>query len=364
MSHTEKKEFIFNIDTLGACNLRCPSCPQGNVETRNPQGFMAPELLEKIINKAKSECKVVNFELFNWTEPLLHPKMPEMVKMVQSHDIKCDLSSNLNKLPDADKIMAANPFRFRISCSGFTQEVYGRTHRAGNIEVVKENMVKLAEAKKRTGATTLIHLFYHRYKHNLREEPLMREFSEKLGFQFLACWAAMMPVEKVADYAEGKLAPEDKEVVDLLLLPLDKALTVGRGEAPDKPCLIQTEKIALDFKGNVVLCCGIYDSTRFKIGNYLDMPIEKIQELRMAHSMCGRCARHGVFPYITTGGKAFDDLALANVPSADDMKVLRKELDRNKVRKMLESVSRKIFTMEQSAYLGSKFDRVRQLLGK
>jgi len=67
MSPVEKKEFIFNVDTLGACNLRCPSCPQGNVEARNPQGFMDPSLLDKIVKKAKSECKVVNFELFNWT---------------------------------------------------------------------------------------------------------------------------------------------------------------------------------------------------------------------------------------------------------------------------------------------------------
>jgi len=324
---------------------------------------MDPSLLERIVRKAKSECKVVNFELFNWTEPLLHPKIDQLIDIVQREGIKCDLSSNLNKLPDPDKVMQANPFRFRISCSGFTQDVYGKTHRAGNIEVVKENMRSLAAAKKRKGASTLIHVFYHRYKHNLREEPLMREFAESLGFQFIACWAAMMPVEKVVDYAEGIVADGDKEVIELLLLPLKEALEAGKARASE-PCLLQTGKIAMDYKANVVLCCGIYDSNRFRIGNYLEMPIEKIQEIRLAHQMCGKCARTGVFPYMTTGGPEFDALAMANVPSPGDLQVLKRELDRTKVRKFLEKISRKVFTMEQSAYLGSKFDQVRTLLGR
>jgi hypothetical protein len=51
--------FFFNIDVLGSCNLRCPSCPVGNTkEFRLPTGFMDPQLLAAIITKAKSECEV------------------------------------------------------------------------------------------------------------------------------------------------------------------------------------------------------------------------------------------------------------------------------------------------------------------
>jgi len=32
-----------------------------------------------------------------------------------------------------------NPDFFRVSLSGFTQKNYGKTHRRGNIDVVKEN---------------------------------------------------------------------------------------------------------------------------------------------------------------------------------------------------------------------------------
>lgn len=353
------KSFIFNIDLLGACNLSCPSCPVGNTETRNPQGFMSLDLMEQIIIKAKSECKIVNFELFNWTEPLLHPKIVDMINLVQSHGIKCDLSSNLNRLVNSNDLMKANPFRFRISCSGFTQPVYGKTHRGGNIEVVKQNMKVLAEARDRNKASTLIHVFYHRYRHNIEEEPLMREFAEDLGFQFLTCWAAMMPVEKVIRYGKyGRMDNDDIELVNLLLLPLDKALKIGK-KKQNESCLLQTSKISLDYRGNVTLCCGIYNNTEFRIGNYLDIPIEEIQKKRQQHVLCGSCMSSGTQSYITNNDKAYDEAALSNVDTTGDFVYLKKELSKNKFRKMLEGVSRKLLTVEQSAYMGSLYDKVR-----
>jgi hypothetical protein len=83
-----------------------------------------------------------------------------------------------------DAVLAENPHAFRISLSGFTQEVYGYTHRGGNIERVKQHMVELAEAKRRQNATTNIHVLYHRYKHNLRDEASMRDFAHGPGIGF------------------------------------------------------------------------------------------------------------------------------------------------------------------------------------
>lgn len=296
--------FIFDIDISGACNLHCPCCPQGNIETyRLPHGFMEPELLASIVRKATSECRVTGINLFNWTEPLLHPRLPELIHIVQGAGIPCHLSSNLNILPDADAIMAAGPASFKISVSGFTQDVYGTTHRGGNIARVKNNMVTLAEAKKRTGAATRIFVTYHRYRHNLKEEPMMRDFADRLGFGFDPVWALMFPLEKVLAYADGDiqdfpLTEEDHTVIDSLAFPLRNTLAAARNYQ-NQPCRLRDRQVSLDFQGNVLLCCGIFDAREFSLGNYLALPLDTIQKLRQNHRMCKRCMKNGAHVFLT-----------------------------------------------------------------
>src|SRR5689334_21959142 len=104
------QKYNYDIDVTGACNLRCPSCPQGSIRNyRLSHGFMEPKLLEQIIRKAQSECTVAGISLFSWAEPLLHPGISELIRVVRTTGLPCHMSSNLNLLPDADAIMAENP---------------------------------------------------------------------------------------------------------------------------------------------------------------------------------------------------------------------------------------------------------------
>lgn len=366
------KRFSFDIDVVGACNLRCPSCPQGNVKSyRLPHGFMEPELLARIVRKAKAECRVTAIGLFSWAEPLLHPKLPELIRVVRDAGIGCFLSSNLNILPDADAIMEAGPFSFRISASGFTQEVYGWSHRGGDIEKVKKNMVKLAEARSRNNASTRIYVYYHRYTHNLKEEPMMREFAAGLGIDFEPVWALMFPVEKVLDYAneDGSVrSAEDLELIERLALPLGKAIETSR-KYRDLACSLRDSQISMDFQGNVQLCCGVFDASKFTVGNYLTMPLDEIQRIRQGHGMCDRCRQHGVHVYVTYGTHELEELAAANI-SPDDYELLDLdyELAQKRLRRGLEKVYQKVFarviSTEQKAAFGACFDRMQRLVGQ
>jgi MoaA/NifB/PqqE/SkfB family radical SAM enzyme len=93
---------------------------------------MSRALLETILDKAKAECTIAGVVLFNWTEPLLHPAVHELIGVVRSRAIHCAISTNLNVLRDPDLLMRANPDWLRVSVSGFTQEVYARGHAAGD----------------------------------------------------------------------------------------------------------------------------------------------------------------------------------------------------------------------------------------
>ena len=84
----------FDVDIVGRCNLSCPSCPVANMSgTPLQSGYISPELLDQIVRKAVSECKVTNFALYNWTEPFIHPKLlEEMIRQnVQDNNPALDV---------------------------------------------------------------------------------------------------------------------------------------------------------------------------------------------------------------------------------------------------------------------------------
>lgn len=309
---------------------------------------MEPELLVRIVQKAASECLVTGINLFNWTEPLLHPGLPELIRIVRDAGIPCHVSSNLNLLPDADAIMATNPASFKISVSGFTQEGYGFTHRGGDIEQVKKHMVELAEAKRRNHSTTRIFVTYHRYRHNLKEEPMMRAFAAGLGFDFDPVWALLFPLEKILSCVDSAssgspLGKEDRQLIDSLALPLKETLAAAQ-KYHHEPCCLRDAQISLDFQGNVILCCGVFNAGKFTLGNYLDMPLDEIQAIRKSHTMCTSCMECGIHAFLTYRIPEMEELILETI-SADDGELLelRHELAQQRRQQRFQKIYRTFF---------------------
>ena len=161
--------------------------------------------MSEIIKKALSECVVESVSLFNWGEPLLHPKLADMIRIVKSFRVSVYLGTNLNIRSNYDELLESEPDRLMISCSGFHKQTYEMTHRGGRIENIKLNMEELSRAKLRTSSKTVIELKYHRYLGNLDDEVEMRQFSKQLGFDFSSTWAYLMNVEKLLEYIHDDL---------------------------------------------------------------------------------------------------------------------------------------------------------------
>lgn len=295
-------EFFFYIDVVGGCNLECPSCPMGNSRgVPRTKGLMEPVLLDRIMRKAVGECRVACVGLFNWTEPLLHPRLPELVRIVRSHGVPCSISTNLNVNKSFDDLLKSNPEAIYISTSGFTQAVYERTHKGGDIRLVLENMKKLAEAKSKYNSTTAITVIFMRYKLNQQDEAMMRDYSRSLGFGFIPDSARMLPLEKVLAYITNdptmpQLTQNDVWLLDLLTQPLDEAIKIAR-QNREQPCALLMKQFIINVSGNVELCCGVFDSSKYTIANYLDISLNQIQAIRSSHPMCGKCTAVGGHMY-------------------------------------------------------------------
>jgi pyruvate-formate lyase-activating enzyme len=295
-----RKKYIFYVDVFSYCNLRCPSCLIGNKYSDIkawPRGLMAPELLGKILDKAQSECEIQSVGLYNWTEPLLHPNLPNLVREVKIRNLSCSLSSNLNVLRDPERLLAENPDFFRVSLSGFTQAVYEIGHRGGKIEVVKRNMERLAKAAIETSAKTKIEVFYHLYLHNFDEISPMEQFVKSLGFEFCTHLAYFTNVEKIIEFSEGRATPEDQEIIERLALPLDRALEITSREQRSSTCTLLEDVVVLDVKGNAMLCCGSSMESVNVIANFLELPLKELQERRRQKVLCQACMKLGIPDY-------------------------------------------------------------------
>jgi MoaA/NifB/PqqE/SkfB family radical SAM enzyme len=294
----------FSIDVVSGCNLECPTCPVANWPKESwtgTRGIMDTTLLHRLIGKAVSECLVGDINLFAYSEPLLHPRLAELVEIVKSYGLTCSISTNLNVLRDADALLRAAPDRFLISVSGFHQRVYEVTHAGGDVEVVKKHMRELADAKHRLASKTAITVLFHKYRTNLDDLPLMKDFALSLGLGFDECWATFFPLEKVLTYAKPELAlakitAADRSIIDRLAVPLEDVVELA-SHTPADSCALQDYAVVLDVTGNVYLCCeAAMDQTRNKVASYLDTPLELVQARKKKHSLCTTCMASGLPP--------------------------------------------------------------------
>lgn len=282
----------YYIDIVGSCNLACPSCPSGGTD-RNRGGKMDLDLFVNIVGKISLESPNTTIGLFNWTDPLVHPEVEKFIDIIHKFELSSFLSTNLNLVRDMDALVLSNPDRLRISLSGFTQEVYSIGHKTGDIEVVKNNMKALSEKIKEYNTDTKVEVYYHKYNYNMHEIDLMEDYAKSLGFYFFDDWAVYMPVERLVSYMEGDPYAEDKAFVDSKYALNVKQAMDATAPYRREDCHLKGSPITIDCRGNVALCCAVYDSTEFSVGSFLHTASADIEEAIDTHPYCEKCMSHG-----------------------------------------------------------------------
>lgn len=290
--------FVYVIDVTGTCNLRCPSCPVGNFRDANrPKGFMELELFRGIIEKICREhvADKPNIWLFNWGEPLLHPRLPEMIAILRQHGLYSLLSSNLNIKTGLEEAIRSGPDELKISLSGFTQEPYSLTHAKGKIELVKQNMALIREYLDKYQGSTKVWVGLHVYRHNRHELAAIEQLCQSLGFGFSAVQAFYQPIEKMMALVEGKETPADSQfLANFIEHPLTMLANKRQAIDPSLDCELRFNMTTINYDGSVALCCGVYDYQNMLGVNFMDAAHEDIQALKYKNPFCKKCYDYGL----------------------------------------------------------------------
>ncbi len=311
------------MECNSACNLRCPTCTKGNTEEihglkyEHQTGVMDWELMERILDKIKSENPNAIIFLYGNSEPALHPKLPECILAIHKRGLHPEISTNLNLLRRLDDLLAAKPDLMIISLSGFTQEVYVKGHAGGNIERVKENMRTIAEANNRISEDRRvdIRVNYHVYLDNEHEIAPMREYAQNLGLGFFTSMARAISMENAIQYCRAhdpKAEPfevyKDEPNLNWILPPSGETYekTMQRLKIPPTNAREMYKDIPesqicpvgaggmftfIRHDGQTSLCACTADR-RLKLTDYLDTTPEQMIEQRKDHSFCKQCLHY------------------------------------------------------------------------
>jgi sulfatase maturation enzyme AslB (radical SAM superfamily) len=146
----ERAPFLLfaNLELTNRCNLKCSFCPTGNGRMIRPRGHMDPRLFRHALAGARPLEYVL---LFQWGEPLLHPKFPDLAKRARSAGVRTFVTTNGTLLDDrrVGDLLDAGVERVTVSVDGDA-----RTHEAvrgvplARVEAGLRRLVRARDARR------------------------------------------------------------------------------------------------------------------------------------------------------------------------------------------------------------------------
>ncbi len=140
------------VESTNVCNLDCIMCPTGlHVDTR-PKGYMDWGLYTSIIDEIAPFAEAV--VLHSWGEPLLHPRIIEMIEYAKERELWVELSTNATRLDEAmaRRVIGAGLDRIYLSMDGLTKETYESVRVKGEFETVLANIERFLDLKHELGS--------------------------------------------------------------------------------------------------------------------------------------------------------------------------------------------------------------------
>jgi radical SAM protein with 4Fe4S-binding SPASM domain len=176
-----------NIELTNYCNLRCPICPTGAGEMSRPPRAIDVALFERLM--AEVGPHLLTASLWGWGEPLLHPRLADILRVARKYPVATLLSTNGQKLHDdriIDTLIAYPPTFLIVAIDGLTDETNSRFRTGARLEPILSGVRRLAEIKRKNNLKLpVLHMRYIPMKHNEHEVPLLSDFARENKFDLV-----------------------------------------------------------------------------------------------------------------------------------------------------------------------------------
>lgn len=288
----EKKRFKkIYIEITNSCNLKCSFCPEG----KKAKEFISIEKFENIIIQIKEFTNLIALHVKG--EPLLHPKLKELLEICENNNILVNITTNATLLEkNLEVILESKAVRqLNLSLHSITKNENTDTY---NFETYISNVLNIS---KQILEKTNIIISYRLWNlENIYENSENLHILNSLESAFsVENLKEIAKKEKFVKLSENAFLNQDLEFV---WPSLDNEIVSENGT-----CWGLRNQVAILVNGDVVPCC-LDGEGIIKLGNVFEERFENIinseyskefiksfEENRIIHQLCKRCGFRGKF---------------------------------------------------------------------
>ncbi len=268
-THLKSRPYVYFIDPVNLCNLRCPLCPTGMGILKRRQQLMDWETFTSITDKIAPYAFQVR--LYNWGEPTLHPHIYDMIRYLKSKNIGVIMSSNLIKLDQIDirELVDSGLEYLTISIDGTSQDIYSRYRVRGNLGDVLDHLKGILAYRRSIGSRTpLIEWQFIVMKHNEFQMGEASRLAEDTGVDLIRFIPVGLPFDATRE--ERQELSERWMAINPVYRKLE--LKPTQDYLLNERCFYFYRSMTINPEGKAAPCCIVYDE-RYDFGDLFTEPL-------------------------------------------------------------------------------------------
>jgi len=144
------------IESTNVCNLSCIMCPTGLKEQIRKKGYMQLDLFQAIVDQMAPHVQATTLHI--WGEPLLHPRLFDMIAYARSKGLNSEISTNATLLTEdrARRVLDSGLGAIYLCLDGMRPETYQAIRVNADYEKTNSNIRRFLELKHVGGYTSPI----------------------------------------------------------------------------------------------------------------------------------------------------------------------------------------------------------------
>ncbi len=229
------------IDSTELCNLACTHCvhPHFKKSEFYSGKCLDPELNHKAVDEVATSGKGV-CQYLRYTgegEPLLHPQIFEMITYaVQNSGTTITITTNasIRRAKKLEMLMATGVDVIDVSIDAYSPETYASIRVNGDLNVTRENVLRLIDMSKAPGCGTKVVVSYIEQPQNRHETADFERFWRDQGADYVVVRRLHTNAGAFVEVADSSPQARTPEL--------------------RRPCLYPWERIVLNPRGSLSFC--------------------------------------------------------------------------------------------------------------